>query len=775
MPRACAGVRLTAASPGGRLARLLPFAVHAAVVAWLFGGALSGAGVFYFRDIALYYYPNYVFLERELARGVWPLWNPWSDAGAPFLVAYPVDLLLVGVLGARGALAVGPPLHVLSAMWGSGVLAGRLGAGAWGRCAAGWLFGASGYLLSTLNLFELSHGAALAAWVVAAAQALARAPSARRAAVLAGVAALQGTSLAAEMVLATGIMVAVLARPVTRRFAGWALAAALLALLLAAPALLGARALVAGTQRAAGFDSTVSLAWSLHPVAVADVVLPRFFGDVHAFSDLGFWGQPFFTGGYPYLLSLYAGLPSLLLASASGLRPRRLWALLGLGLLLSLGVHGPLAPAMPALMHSLRTPVKLFVLVALPLSLLGGLGLDAVTSGRSRGPAWALVPASLLVLMAFVVARWPEWAVTLMSRFVPGVVQGLAGPVVALQWPPAFFTSGLLSLGVTLALLGGMRTAPWAGLLAGCDLLIANASINALAPSRFYDLQPEVRGLLSAAHAEDRARCFAYGAEATPGLIWSPDVRRRNRDVALFAAERQSLLPRTSVLDGLEAAFDEDRVGWSPRGSTLPPSERRPDRFRNHVPLLRLANVRWVLSFRELPGDEASAVGVARVREVAEPLRLYELRDALPRAFWVGRAEVAAGQDEALARSLEAGFDPRRAVVLESPSPGRPPTPGAGRVEYEAMDAHTVRVRVSSPPGWVVVLDGHHPGWRSDAGDAVLRAYGRYRAVPTPGGNRSFTLRYAPDWRLGALSASGVGAVVLLGLLLSGRPGPSGA
>jgi hypothetical protein len=91
------------------------------------------------------------------------------------------------------------------------------------------------------------------------------------------------------------------------------------------------------------------------------------------------------------------------------------------------------------------------------------------------------------------------------------------------------------------------------------------------------------------------------------------------------------------------------------------------------------------------------------------------------------------------------------------------------------MDAHTVRVRVSSPPGWVVVLDGHHPGWRSDAGDAVLRAYGRYRAVPTPGGNRSFTLRYAPDWRLGALSASGVGAVVLLGLLLSGRPGPSGA
>ena len=91
-----------------------------------------------------------------------------------------------------------------------------------------------------------------------------------------------------------------------------------MALLLAAPALLGVRALVEDTPRAEGLSRQESFAFSLRPAVLLDALLPRFFGDVHTFSDRGYWGQPFFPSGFPYLLSLYCGPALLWLALRSG-------------------------------------------------------------------------------------------------------------------------------------------------------------------------------------------------------------------------------------------------------------------------------------------------------------------------------------------------------------------------------------------------------------------------------------------------------------------------
>src|SRR4029453_9418417 len=133
-------------------------------------------------------------------------WNPDCDAGAPFLITDPVDLALVGSLGAERALRLGPPLHLLLAMVGMALLARRLGSGAWGCWSAGLFFGLSGYVLSTVNLFELFHAAAWAPVVLNAALRLWTSPDARSVAGFSLVSAAQVSTLGAETILQTGLL-----------------------------------------------------------------------------------------------------------------------------------------------------------------------------------------------------------------------------------------------------------------------------------------------------------------------------------------------------------------------------------------------------------------------------------------------------------------------------------------------------------------------------------------------------------------------------------------
>ncbi len=114
----------------------------------------------------------------------------------------------------------------------------------------------------------------------------------------------------------------------------------------------------------------------------------------------------------------------------------------------------------------------------------------------------------------------------------------------------------------------------------------------------------------------------------------------------------------------------------------------------------------------------------------------------------------------AQARIEDPAFDPRSVVLLERESssfePGASVAGSTGTVDYTRTDPHTVRVRAATPRGFVIVLDGYHSGWRAECDGRevpVLRAYGRYCALPTSGGEHVFTLRYAPTWRGPALVA----------------------
>jgi len=726
---------------------LVACALAVAAVAWLFGGPLFAGRVLYYRDVGVTYYPDLVFVSRALAQGVWPLWHPGADAGAPFLMAYPVHLALLLLGGPRATLAVSPPLHVLVAMFGAAALARRLGVSPAGAAVSGGVFGLSGLMLGSV-LYPVFLAAAWAPLAVERLLALVLAPSPRRAATLALVLAVQAATLGAEAVLQTALFALILLpRWPGKRAAAATAGSLLLAALLAAPALFGAAAMLRGTSRGQGFVPEVGLSYSAPLPVLLEAALPRFLGDPHTFSDSGYWGQPFYPGGSPFFLSLYLGPVVLLLAARAGfVRSVRLWGLVALGGLISLGAHGPLAPLLALLTGPLRVPVKFVLMSTLALALLAGEGVDRARQARPTG--LCLVPGLLLLAMALVAARAPSALSTALVPVIPAAGGALARQVMAARWPFELAATGAVALGAGLALGRGGRLAVLAGLLALLDLLRVNGELNPSAEATFYDLRLPVARAVATARAEGLYRWFSYGVAHSPPLHWSLAVAARNSDVWLFYLDRQALMPRTQVLDGLEGAFDIDRMGLAPLGSTLAVGEASPALFRQHYDRLRLANVRWVLSFHPLPEDLVSVRDEIPFGEVREALRLHEIRDPLPRAFFV--------------------------PSLERP-PGRAGTAATPRVVYERVDPHTVVLRATTPPGFLVALDGHHPDWRAEDRSGpvpLLAAFGRYQAVATRGGDTVVTLRYQPGWRAPSLLLSAAGALAVLVLALRRRQGP---
>jgi hypothetical protein len=772
---------------------LAAVALVLAAVAWPFAGPLFAGRVLYFRDVGVTYYPDLVFLSRALAQGVWPLWHPGADAGAPFLAAYPVHLLLAGVAGPRVALALSPPLHVLLATVGAFLLARRLGASPSGAVLSGLVFGLSGAMLGSV-LYPVFLAAAWAPLAVALALSLEEPRPWGRAAALALVVALQVSTLGVEALPQTALAVLVLT---PRRPSGRAvralLAAVFAAALLAAPVVLGSLAMLAGSARGRGFPPAVAMSYSAPPAVLLEALVPRFLGDPHSFSEVGFWGQPFFAGAGPFFLSLYLGPVVLLLAAGAGRRGARLWILAGVGILLALGSFGPLGPVLVRLMGPMRAPVKFFVTATLAIALLSGLGLDRAAgragSVRPRRRRWGAVgPGLAFLVLAAIVRRWPAGVAGGLCFLFPAASRDLVLDVVARLWPLELAATGAASLGAGLAVAQGGRVAVLAGVLAVTDLLRVNGGLSPAAPGDFYSLRPGMRAAVAQTQPAGRYRFFSYGAAYAETLRWRPQITRTGRDVWLYLVDRQALVPRTQVIDGLEGALDVDRMGLAPEGATVDVAEMRASRFAALRGRLRLANVRWVLSFD--PIDDA-AVALRRTisfPEVVEPLRLYEMRQPLPRAFFVPEAEVEPSADARRKRLEEGTFDPFRSVVLDTPPPsGRPALPlvGAGRpppagasprvapdVTYELLDPHTVRVRATTPAGFIVVLDGYHPDWtawdETGAAVPVLRADGRYRAMPTSGGVHVFTLRYRPSWRASALLALSAGILAVVALAGAG-------
>jgi hypothetical protein len=731
-----------------RLERAWPHAAHAVIAVWIAGAAATGERLLVFRDLGYLYLPQYVALSKGLAEGLWPLWNPFINGGQPSFRAYPPELILLTLLEPAHALGATVLLHLVGAMSGMTLLARRMGCGPAAAWLAGSAYGLSGPLLSLVNLLPLFHAATWLPWVVLAWLRVRDEPGAASGALLGLAAALQVSTLGIEVVLLTAVFGLVAAPPRRDPWPWTALLwAGVVAILTSAPAWVGTLYNLRDSPRASGLDVRGSMAFSAHPMALLDAVVPRFFGDVHTFSNVGYWGQPYFPEGFPYLLSLYLGLPVIALAFRAGRRDVGLWILVLLGTLVALGSHGPIGPLAEPVARILRSPVKGFLLAAAAVALLAARGLERPV-GRTT-LVLSTLPGLAHLLGALVVSR-VEFADVRLAHVAREV------------WPAAFLVSGALATACALALAPGPRGRLLAAGLATLELGIASSFVHTTAPRIYLAVPSPVAALVETMRREG-GRVLSYTLDVQT-KTFLPHVVASNDDVWLYYADRETLAPEYQVVNGLRGALSDERTGFEPEGSTLPLSVRRPGAFSRHYRDLLLAGVRFVLSVEPIDDPRLKLVGQAPLVSLRQPLLVYRMRDALPEAFWVPEGRVVADLAQRRAQLSDPSLDPRQTVLLAAPLPARSTPAPAGttpaRVQVERLDSHRLRLDAHTPPGYVVVMEGYDPAWTATSAGPVVRGNRRSLVLSTPGGHLQTELVYAPPWPTPALAA---GALGLLG------------
>lgn len=400
----------------GRVAALLGIMLAAA-----FPGIVAGTETFFRSDYGVIGYPALKFFQDTTTAIKLPLWNPFSNCGAPFLAQwgtmclYPGNIIFLA-LPLPWSLGIFCLLHLWFGGMGMFFLARRWLGNPIAAAFAAVAFTVSGVALSCLIWPNYCVALGWMPWLMM---------TARRAWLEGGVwiptAALAGTMQmlvgAPEFVLLTWLFLFALwlgdrkGAPEARR---WLVSfPSMIALItaLSAAQLLPFFDLLEHSQRHAGFQDT---RWPMPIWGWANLFVPLFH---YGRTDQGWFAQQ----GQFFLTSYHLGLAVMMMAifAAWRQRDRLTWLLCGatlLALILSLGHKGLLYSVWLKLMPGggvARYPVKFMLLAAFTAPLLAGVGIKcflemAQQKDRMRFRYFTIVMMVMLaeMLIIVVLAHW---------------------------------------------------------------------------------------------------------------------------------------------------------------------------------------------------------------------------------------------------------------------------------------------------------------------------------------------------------------------------------
>jgi hypothetical protein len=701
-----------------------------------FPTVLIGVDTFFFRDYAFFGYPLAAYHRESFWAGEIPLWNPYNNAGIPFLaqwntmVLYPGSLIYL-LLPLPWSLSLFCIAHFYLAGVGMYQLARQWTGENIPAAIAGIAFPFSGLVLCCL---KWPNNIAALGWmplVILGVQQAWRNPRAKLiSAVLFG--SMQMLTGAPEIILFTWAILGVLwlsecikARNRLTMAITFPLVVAAVAALSAAQ-LLPFLELLFHSQRDRHFGGAM---WPMPLSGFANFIVPIFN------TITSYHGVPAQPGQY-WISTYYLALPILVLATCALLlrREYKVWVLAGCGflaLLLSLGTDGLLydwiRKALPFLSF-MRFPVKFLTVTIFVLPLLAAFGAQAVLSSRKmKSVGW--------VFVAFAAA---PLAIALLSFNSPD--QFHHTPAV---WKNAFFRTAFLLVFVSGILrfinLEDPSRRGFFGLIF-CVVIWGDAVThspwqNPTAPSWVYlgkgaELHP------SPQLGESRALISAEASDKLDHLIFDSahdDVLASR--LSLYA--NANLLEAIPKVDGFFALY-----------------------------LQHMHQVEKLIYTRGLiPGPLLDFLGVSHLTAPGKT-RTWEKRPTAMPWLSAGQTPLLLSDADALMRIAAADFNPHLEVTLPEGSEIKNVKGGNVHLHSSRISAHEWLVEVeATKPGLIVFSHAYHPHWRARLNNEavpVWRANVAFQAVAVPEGRHYLHLKYVDNW----FKAGAIISTLTLGFLL---------
>jgi hypothetical protein len=489
--------------------------------------------------------------------------------------------------------------------------------------------------------------------------------------------------------------------------------------------------------------------YAFPPSELLVTVLPQFNGVLE-----NYWGGNFFKSHTEYLGALVVVLA--VIGAGDRQRRRTVLALGGIALLFLLIAFGGHTPfyrlwyeVMPA-MKKVRAPGMAFFLVALPVCIWAGFGVDRLLRREVR-PARILLPAGVLLFLA----------VLGIAGVLQSLASGMADPRMAGQVAanaPAL-VAGSLRLLVFVALGAAAFWAVAAGRLRGAG---AAAVLAALIGADLWSIDRlffHFNGTVAQLFADDPIitrlreekppyRVFDAAPSNTIGL---PPVYRGS----FLMAKR---IPVTFGYHGNEERFYDELWGG-----------KNEYRFMNNAALWDVWAVKYLLLnaavAQDVPGFHRILGPVATSAAAAGDSAVMYERDSAPPYARVVAAALKLPEDQIVTTVNDSRFPVGRVVLYpESTSVAPAPLKGAlpeastatASVDAWAPGRMTIDLHGADPrPTYLLVAENWYPGWKAVVdGKAIPTLRGDYAliSVPLPPGARQVELSFeSPAYRTGRL------------------------
>jgi hypothetical protein len=716
-------------------------------------------------DIVSQFVSSRAYLVDSLRHGHFPLWNPYTYGGQPFLggfesaVLYPLNLLFLCLPLSR-ALNFSILLHLVILGWGMERWAARRGLNSWAAGLAGFcVLPFSGAVFPHIYAGHLSNlcTMAWAPWVFLGLEMWIW--QGNRRGLFLGSAAICLQILAGHVqyffftAVAVGIQALVLsaAEPVVRRRAIPAVVSCYLAAIaLGAAQLLPGLAASSEGVREQKLDHHFAAAFGFPPENFLTLIAPGFFGNL---------GTPTYWGRY-YLweMSLFIGAigPLMILIALSDIARKRRAVILdllvaGLLLVLALGVHTPFFDFFYRFVPGFGRfrgwskfifPATLFLVLAI------GAGADVLSRKRiPRTIAWASLlagsiaggvglallfnPDGIVGLFNFVLMTGESFLLLRTEPIQPdfihqagvhgGLSLGLAGLI-------------LIAAGMILRFLGEESIVRW--VLPG--FLVAEMigfAASQLTVSHLSDTIP------------DGIKQFV---RTHPGDYRVLDFARPNNGFLLGAGDLggndPSPLQRYAEFINFTQGVDPDHVTQDLN-------------FKSFVPLLAMLRFRYAF----IPAS--TNLGDVRVVE-SEIL-------PLPRLLLISGEKVLAGRNALFSAMSDPSFNPSKVVLLENEPDPQPESGPIGAVKLISDLPDDLIVEADTgKPALLLITDLYARDWHVQAfPDSAQQSYHLMpadyilRAVPLAAGHHHLRIVYTPPSLPIGISISVAAWVLWLSLL----------